>query len=188
MTDPAVTTPLPAAPAPAAYSRAQRRLHWWVAGLIVAVYLAMELRGMFARGSLPRTLMMQSHFWMGLGVFALATWRLALRRRLAVPPITPAPAAWVAAVSTLMHWALYAFFLAMPVLGLLTLWTGGRSLMLPGGAMLPSPLAEDEALHEALEQVHTTIGEAFYYVIALHVLAAAYHHFVRRDDTLRRML
>jgi len=187
MTDPAVTTPLPVAPAPAAYAPAQRRLHWLVAALVVAVYLAMELRGVFARGSTPRTLMMQSHFWLGLSVFALAVWRLALRRRLAVPPISPTPAAWSAALSKLLHWAFYAFFLAMPVLGLLTLWTGGRSLLLPGGALLPSPLAEDEALHEALEQVHTTIGEAFYWVIGLHIAAALYHHFVRRDDTLRRM-
>jgi len=187
MTDPAVTTPLPVAPPLAAYSPAQRRLHWVVAALIVAVYLAMEQRGLFARGSTGRTLMTQSHFWLGLAVFALAAWRLALRRRFAAPPITPAPAAWETGLSKLTHWAFYAFFLAMPVLGLLTLWTGGRSLMLPGGLLLASPLAENHALHEALEEVHTTIGEAFYWVIGLHVIAALYHHFLRKDDTLRRM-
>jgi cytochrome b561 len=172
---------------PAAYSPAQRRLHWIVAALIVAVYLLIEQRGVFERGSTGRTLMMQSHFWLGLCVFALAAWRLALRRRLSVPPITPAPAAWSATLAKLVHWALYAFFLVMPILGLLTAWTGGRSPMLPGGLMLPSPIAEDPALHEALEAWHETIGKAFYAVIALHVVASLYHHFVRKDDTLRRM-
>ncbi|MND01368.1 cytochrome b561 [compost metagenome] len=49
-------------------------------------------------------------------------------------------------------------------------------------------LAPDEALGEQLEELHGSIGEAFYWVIGLHVLAAVYHHFIRRDDTLRRML
>ncbi|MCO8649276.1 cytochrome b, partial [Burkholderia multivorans] len=31
------------------------------------------------------------------------------------------------------------------------------------------------------------IGNAFYFVIGLHALAALYHHFIKRDDVLRRM-
>ena len=53
---------------------------------------------------------------------------------------------------------------------------------------LPALLPENEALAHTLEDLHGTIGEAFYWVIGLHVVAALYHHWVRRDDTLRRML
>jgi cytochrome b561 len=173
---------------PARYSRAQRHLHWWMAALIIVAYLAIEQRGLFARGSTGRVAMMQSHFWIGLGVFVLAAWRLLLRKRLAVPPVTPALSRWEAPFSTLTHWLLYAFFVVMPLLGLATLWTGGRSPALPFGMALPALLPADEALHETLEHWHGTIGEAFYWVIGLHVLAAAWHHWGRRDDALKRML
>ena len=38
-----------------------------------------------------------------------------------------------------------------------------------------------------LEDLHGQIGEIFYWVIGFHVLAAIFHHVVRRDDTLKRM-
>ena len=53
---------------------------------------------------------------------------------------------------------------------------------------LPAPLAQDKDLAHLLEDVHGTNGEVFYWVSGLHVLGAVYHHVVRRDDTLRRML
>ena len=171
------------------YRPALRRLHWLMATLVLCAYLAIEQRGLFARGSAGRAAVMQAHFWLGVAIFALATWRLALRRRLDVPPITPAPPAWSAWVGRVTHWALYAFFLVMPALGLCTIWTSGRrSLLLPGGLAVPSPLAGNHALSESLEHLHKTIGTAFYWVIGLHVAAALYHHLIRRDDTLRRML
>ena len=174
---------------PVRYTRAQRALHWTMAVLVLLAYLAIEQRGVFARGSGARTAMVQSHFWLGLAIFALAAWRLALRWRVAVPPITPALSAWQRWPGTVLHVALYAFFIAMPLLGLATAWTDGKEVMVPlTGWALPALLAPDAALAHRLEDLHGTIGAAFYWVIALHVVASAYHHWVRRDDTLRRML
>ena len=45
----------------------------------------------------------------------------------------------------------------------------------------------DKDLAHQLEELHGTIGEAFYWVFGLHIVAALYHHFWRRDDTLKRM-
>ena len=39
-----------------------------------------------------------------------------------------------------------------------------------------------------LHDIHVTVAEVFYWVIGLHILAALWHHFGRRDDTLKRML
>jgi len=36
--------------------------------------------------------------------------------------------------------------------------------------------------------MHGTVGDVFYWVIGLHIVAALWHHLMRRDDTLRRML
>jgi len=170
------------------YSRPQRFLHWTMAALVLLVYLAITQRDLFARGSAGRAAMLQSHFWLGLAVFALAGWRLVLRRKLAPPPVTPALPGWQHWPATIMHVALYAFFIVMPLLGLATAMTDGKDILIPlTDWALPPLLAPDESLAHTLEDLHVAIGEAFYWVIGLHVVASAYHHWVRKDDTLRRM-
>lgn len=173
---------------PARYSPAQRRLHWLMFLLVAVAYLAIEGRGNFERGSLLRTLAVQSHFWTGLAVLALVLPRLWLRLRRGAPPITPALPAWQAWPARVLHLALYAFLLVQPVLGLMTAWTDGKQLMIPfTQAVLPALMAPDPELAHRLEDLHGTIGSLFYWVIGAHVLAALYHHFLRRDDTLARM-
>lgn len=184
----AAPVPVPASGS-ARYSPGLRRLHWWMAVLVALVYLFVEQRGIFDRGTAGRAAMLQTHFWLGLSVLVLVVWRLLLRRRAGVPAITPVLPAWQAWPAKVLHVALYAFLVTMPVLGLLTAWADGKVLLLPfTDIVVPALLAPDEALAEQLEDLHGSIGEAFYWVIGLHVLAALYHHFVRRDDTLRRML
>ena len=53
--------------------------------------------------------------------------------------------------------------------------------------VVPALLSSNEGLAHRFEDLHELIGTAFYWVVGLHVAAALYHHFVRRDDTLRRM-
>ena len=170
------------------YRPAQRRLHWLTAVLIVAAYAAIEFRGGFERGSLARTLMVQSHFWLGLTVLALLLPRLLQRVRHRAPPVSPALPRWQSLPAGVLHLALYVFLVAQPLLGLATAWADGKDVLLPfTGTALPALVAPDAALAQSLEDLHVAIGTAFYWVIGLHVLAALYHHFVRRDDTLRRM-
>ena len=170
------------------YSAGQRRLHWLVFVLVAAAYVTMEFRGEFERGTLARTLMVQSHFWLGLTVLALLLPRLWLRIKRGAPPITPLLPAWQALVSKLMHWLLYAFLLVQPVLGLMTTWTDGKRVMIPFlDLALPVLMAPNKELAHTLEDLHKTTGSVFYWVIGFHILAGLYHHFVRKDDTLRRM-
>lgn len=171
------------------YPAALRRLHWLMALLVLAVYLLIEQRGLFPRGSGGRAAMMQGHFWVGLSILLLVLGRIALRVRAEVPAITPPLPGWQAWPAKLLHVALYAFLVAMPLLGLATAWSDGRTLLIPFTSVaVPALLPENRALAHQLEDLHGTIGELFYWVIGAHVLAALWHHLVRRDDTLRRML
>ena len=171
------------------YAPVLRRLHWLMALLILAAYLLIEQRGIFPRGSAERTAMVQGHFWVGISVFLLVWWRLVGRLRNPAPPVTPPLDRFSALASKLTHLALYAFFIVMPLLGLATAWSDGKVVLIPfTGLALPALLPENEELAHTLEDLHGSIGEAFYWVIGLHVLAAAWHHGFRRDDTLKRML
>jgi cytochrome b561 len=53
---------------------------------------------------------------------------------------------------------------------------------------IPSPFDVSKPTSESLEYLHVLLGTIFYYVIGLHVVAAVWHHFVRRDDTVKRMV
>lgn len=173
----------------ARYTASLRRLHWLMAIMIGLAYVAIEQRGLFERGSAPRTLMVQSHFWLGIGIFILVWVRLKQRLKTRTPPITPSLPVWQAGLSRLFHLALYAFFIVMPVLGFLTAGFDGKSVMIPFTDMsLPSLVSENKDLAHQLEDLHGQIGDIFYWVIGFHVLAALYHHIVRKDDTLKRML
>jgi cytochrome b561 len=53
---------------------------------------------------------------------------------------------------------------------------------------LPSIWPEDRALSDRLVVVHLYIGIAIAAVAAVHIGAALFHHFVRKDRVLMRMI
>ena len=172
----------------ARYSSPARWFHWTIFACVALAYLLVNLLDIPARGSEARTLIMQGHIVAGLVVLALALPRLLHRLRNAPPPITPPTASWEASLSRLTHAALYAFLIVQPLLGLLTIFAGGHGIAIPfTGLQIPSPMSADRALSHQFEDIHSWIGTIFYYVIGLHILGALWHHFVRHDDTLRRM-
>lgn len=160
--------------------------HWLTLLLLVAVYALIELRGIFPKGSEVRDVMKTWHDMLGLTVFALVLLRLALRAAFAAPPIVPAPPPWQQRLAAAMHVALYAFLIVMPLLGWLTLSAKGNVVPFYG-LELPRLLAPDKPLGRNLEDIHETIGDIGYFLIGLHAAAALWHHYVMRDDTLRRM-
>jgi cytochrome b561 len=162
-------------------------LHWLTLLLLAGVYACMELRGNFPRGSEARGLMKDWHYWLGMSVFALTWLRLALRIGHKAPPIVPQPPAWQAWIARVVALLLYTFLLAMPVLGYLALNAEGEAVML-GGFEFPRLVAENPAFAHNVKEIHETIGTAGYFLIGLHALAALVHHYIQRDNTLRRML
>lgn len=171
------------------YSDKARWLHWVMAVLIVLAYVLILSRSQFAKGSDLRALVVQSHFWVGIVVFILAWFRIAERHRHTPPGITPPLEGVLRMAATLSHYALYAFLFAQPLLGLFTVLLERGALPVPLTSLsIPSPFAIAKDTAENLEHFHVLLGTIFYYVIGLHVVAALWHHFVRKDNTVRRMV
>ena len=162
-------------------------LHWLMLALLAAVYAAIELRELFARGSDPRELLKAAHFSLGLAVFALVWVRLLARRAAPTPPIAPKPPAWQHAAAALTHGALYLLMIALPIAGWIILSAEGDPIPF-FGLELPPLTGPNQALAERVEQLHKLGGTIGYYLIGLHAAAALAHHYWLRDDTLRRIL
>ncbi|GIX35041.1 MAG: cytochrome b [Lysobacteraceae bacterium] len=162
-------------------------IHWLTLVLVVLAYLSMEFRGVFPRGSEARAWMAFVHVSAGLSVLLLVLARIVVRLRTRMAPISPAPGKALAIAAAAGHAALYLFMLAMPLLGWLIVSAEGKVPSL-WGLPVPALIGPDRALAHQLEELHELGALVGYWLIGLHVAAALYHHHVRRDDTLRRML
>lgn len=160
-------------------------LHWLMALLLVAVYAAMELRDIFPKGSSARDGMKTWHFMLGLSVLGLVVVRLLMRWLQPGPAALPGPA-WQTRLAKVIHIALYIFMIGMPLAGWLILSTSGKPIPF-FGLELPALLGPDKALSRQIKDVHETVATIGYFAIGLHAAAALFHHYVLKDNTLRRM-
>jgi len=161
-------------------------LHWFMLLLIVAVYACIELREIYPRGSEMREALKTWHFMLGLAIFALVWLRLLARLSGGTPPIVPRPPAWQLLVANAVELALYLFMIAMPLLGWLIL--SGENKPVPFfGLQLPPLIGADTGLAKQLEEVHELVGTVGYFLIGIHAAAAVAHHYLKRDNTLKRI-
>jgi len=168
------------------YHKASALLHWLMLLLFIGVYTTILLRTNFERGSDIRESMKAWHFTLGLTVFALVWLRIAARLRWPAPPIVPAPAHWQHLAAKGAHGLLYLLMIAMPIGGWLIL--SGEGNVIPfWGLELPPLIAPDKVLAKQIKEIHETVGELGYWLIGLHALAALAHHYVWKDNTMRRM-
>ena len=162
-------------------------LHWLMLLLIAGVYACIELRGNFPKGSDIREGLKTWHFMLGLSILVLVLVRLAAHFIGTGPRIEPDPPKWQSLFAKLMHIALYALMIGMPLLGWLTLSAEGK-LVPFFGLQLPSLVGESKSIAGWAKELHETGGTVGYFLIGLHAAAALFHHYVVRDNTLRRML
>jgi cytochrome b561 len=162
-------------------------MHWLMLLLLVAVYACIELREFFPKGSEPRDALKTWHYMLGLGVFVVVWLRVVLNLLGPVPRIVPQQGRWQSLAAKMMHIALYALMIGMPIAGWLLLSAEGKAIPF-FGLQLPALVTENKALAEAVEEIHEIGGTIGYFLVGLHAGAALFHHYVKRDNTLTRML
>jgi len=84
------------------------------------------------------------------------------------------------------HGALYLGLLLMPITKIMVMLGGGYGVK-PFGIEIFAK-SEEIAWAKALGQLHSPIAWILTVLIVGHVGMALIHHFVKRDDTLKRML
>jgi cytochrome b561 len=187
----------PSAPPPARYDSVAMALHWVIAALML---LDFAFAISFSRFNPEDILYLPSaydlHMSTGLCVLVLSLARVAWRLMHRRPPLPDMGTAlrWLARTS---HLLLYVFMVGAPLTGWLVLsirkqMTSVFGLFRWAWPTLPAianmPRAERQLWHDYLLPMHVSMSYVGMSLVALHVAAALYHHLVRRDDVLRRML
>jgi cytochrome b561 len=164
-----------------------RFLHWLTLLLVAAIFvLAFSVR--FASSSEEAHTLIQLHRSFGMTVWVVTLGRLVWRQFSRFPNW---PADMPQAMRFAAHWseyALYTLLLTQPILGLLHTNAHGERANPFFLGQLPALIGRDLPLAKQLLAVHETVGLLLLGLIALHALAALYHHFWRRDNTLEAML
>ena len=92
------------------------------------------------------------------------------------------------ALAKTSEYALYLLLLLQPILGLLQTNARGDRVNLFFVGQLPALIEANRPLAHQLLAAHKVVGVTLLTLIGLHALAALFHHFVRRDNVLTRML
>lgn len=162
-------------------------MHWVTLILMIAIYGSIEWHEMIPRGNPLRGATEDWHIYLGFTVFALAIIRLIINLQLMSPPITPRPPSWQMLVNKGMKVYLYALMLIAPLLGWSYLSANDESITW-FFIQMPAIVPVSEALAEFFGEAHEVLGLSGYLFITIHAVAGLYHHYLVKDDTLKRML
>jgi cytochrome b561 len=175
------------AEAPPAYTIVARILHWVMAVLILSMIpLGLVIANDW--GGPLQGLLYGLHQSIGALIMPLILVRLVYRF---VTPPAPLPddiPAIQQLVAHAMHWGLYALLVVQPIVGWMAKSAYGEPIEVFGGFELPPIWPEDRLFSERLFAVHGLISIVIAGLVAAHIGGALYHHVVRKDRVLMRMI
>ena len=169
------------------YTATAKSLHWLMALLLIGLLVL----GFYMAGLplSPDKLRLYSwHKWAGVTVFVLLGFRLLWRVTHRPPALPASMSAPMQLAAHAGHFVLYALMIAIPLSGWLMSSAKGIQTVYFGVLPIPDLLEKNKELGNLLQTVHMGLNLLFVAVIAGHIGAALKHHFIDRDDILKRML
>jgi len=156
--------------------------------------MALAILGNFCLGlymtdlpmSMARLRLYNYHKWTGATILALAALRLLWRLTHRPPAELPAPR-WQHKAASATHWALYALFFAVPLVGWAYSSAAGFPIVWFGVLPLPDFVSPNKELAEAIKPWHGRLAFLMAFLVLAHVAGAIKHHFIDRDGLISRM-
>ena len=173
---------LTAAPRVMKWPLASRIFHWGSAVLLLVTWLMIALNE-----NLEGNRFISLHKAFGISLLLWMIARIINRLVTKTPPDLPMPK-WQTFLAHFTHFALYASLIAMPIAGLLMSVYGNRAVSMFGLFDIPVFVTPDRAMARFYNNIHTDI--IWPMIIAftlLHIGAALYHQFVKKDNLIARM-
>ncbi|WPL17889.1 Cytochrome b561 [Thiorhodovibrio winogradskyi] len=169
------------------YGLIAQSFHWLVALLLVGLLLTNALRTGSAEGSDARMFWLGLHMSFGILVFVLTFARIFWAKIAPPPELVDAPQ-WSVLAAKSAHMLLNLSTLIIPVFGYLRI----ASKDIPArffGLPFPSLVGEQPWLSDVMSILHGP-AMAIYLLslVGLHIAAALWHQYVRKDHALERML
>ena len=169
------------------YGAVTQLLHWAIVVLIIVQYVLAEKADDLPLGSAKIATLAQ-HKSFGMTILFLALLRLAWRWMNPVPRIPATMPRWQQLAAHGSHIGLYVLLFATQLLG----WTMSSARNFPvswfGFFTLPNLVGPNRPLYDFLHEAHEVAAKLIFVFAVLHAAAALKHHFIDKDNVLRRML
>ena len=162
-----------------------RLLHWSMAVFILGMLFVGI--GMVSSTTERYRYLLALHRPLGILILVLAVVRLTNRLLNPAPPLPASLPNVQKAAAKISHILLYALMFIMPLLGWAMLSAAPYPIPLIGRLSLPAIVSPDAALYARLRALHTDFALLFYAVILMHLGAALYHAWIRRDGVFQSM-
>jgi cytochrome b561 len=165
-------------------------LHWTMAGLLlVLVVMGIYMVQLPDVGyDMYKITLILAHKALGvLALFAVVL-RVAWRIANPAPQLDPSVPQGQQVAARFVHLCFYALMFALPLTGWLMSSAGGFPASFFGLFELPDYIPLNEFLFRRFIEIHKWLGWGMAVLIVVHAGAALEHHFVRRDETLRKIL
>ncbi len=180
------------------YGSVAMTFHWTIAALIITnIGLGLWFGEFMSRQDALLYPVVQIHKSIGLTVLVLSLLRLGWRLINPVPPLPRGMSPVLRVLAHLSHFGLYFLMIVIPLTGWLLvsaspLGNPTNYFWLFNWPNLPFFTGMTRAalhpLHELFGESHVVLAWTSIAAVLLHIGAALYHHFLRRDDVLKRML
>ena len=170
-----------------AYTGIAKLFHWLLA-LMIVISFGVGLYMVDQPFSPQRLKLYNWHKWAGVTILALSALRLLWRLYKPAPALPATMPAWQKMASDLVHIFLYILFFAVPLTGWAYSSAAGFSIVWFGVLPLPDLVSKNRELAEFLKPFHWIAAYSLAAMVLIHIAAALKHHFIERDDVLKRML
>lgn len=163
-------------------------LHWLLAALIIATF-SLGVTMVDIPGITPSKLKYFNwHKWAGVTIFGIAVLRVLWRLWNPAPKLPESMATWQRRSAEWMHYLLYVLIFAIPLSGYFYSLAAGFPIVYLGHFPLPVLIGKNEVLKPLLKDLHYWLNMTLLIAVIAHAGAALKHHFIDRDDVLKRML
>jgi cytochrome b561 len=169
------------------FDRVQRALHWAMATLILLAIALGAMTAYLPAGHQPRQGLLEVHKSLGFTILALLVVRVIWRLMTGEPPYRAPLGRLNHLASRAGHFALYGLMFFMPITGYLYSAAGGYSLPWFGLFQWPRLLPHDDGISRWGKLLHDRGAWVIAAVVAAHLAAVVWHHWIKRDEVLSRM-
>ena len=164
-----------------------KALHWIIVILIILQFFMASRANGLPRGPA----LIEAWGWhksFGMTILMLAVVRLVWRWLNPTPDLKSETKPWERVLASISHVLLYGLIFALPLTG----WMMSSAKNFPVSwfkiFQWPDLVAPDPNLSELMESAHHVLVKVLLVVALLHIAGALKHHFIDKNDVLKRML